>query len=80
VAKLAELTRPVVRTGTGFHTHQARRQRGDEFEPFGTRDSGPDQSGLARFIHAVNSKDVLRQINAKGYDSHDASPSTKRVS
>jgi hypothetical protein len=61
----------VVGTGADFHADEARRQRVDEFQKVGARDSGPNQSGLARLIEAMNRKDVLRQIDVNGYDFHE---------
>jgi len=34
------------------------------------RHTGTHQRGLACFVHAVNGKDVLCQIDANGYDCH----------
>ena len=59
MAELPELARPVMGAGAGL-----RRQRGDEVQELGERDVRVHQRGLARFIDAVNGKDVLCQIDA----------------
>lgn len=71
MAELGKLARPVVGAGARLHADQAARQVGDEFEQFGTRDFGAHQCRLACLVHTMHSKDVLRQIDSYGYDSHD---------
>ena len=66
VAELLELARPLVGARAGFHADEARRQRGDEFEQLGARHARAHQHALACGIHAVNSKDVLGEIDSDG--------------
>ena len=81
VAKLLKLTSPVVGAGARFHADAARRQRDDEFEQLGTRHAGAHQHALACGIHAVNSKDVLGEIDSNGDNGRHGLPlPQKRVS
>lgn len=77
--------RQPLREGTGPSFHEGGpashpNHRGTEKAQICTRNVRAHQRGLARFIDAVNSKDVLCQIDANGYDCHGTSPSNKRVS
>ena len=56
----------MVGAGAGFHTDEARRQCRDEFEQLGTRHTGAHQRRLACGINAMNSKDVLGEIDTDG--------------
>lgn len=68
-------------SGAGFHADEARRQRSDEFEQFGSRHSDPNQGGLACGVHTMNSKDVLGEIDSDGDNgSHGLPLPRKRVS
>ena len=80
MAKLRKRACPVVGAGAGLHADQARRQSGDEFDQFGARHAGADQRGLASLIDAMNGENILCQVDANGYDSHETSPSVKQVS
>ena len=71
VAELGKLSRPVVGTGAGLPTDQARWQMGCEFEQLGTWDFWAHQGRFACFIDAMHSKDALGEINSNGYDCHD---------
>ena len=71
LAELAKLARPVVCARAGFDADQAGRQIGDEFEQLGAWHLGAHQCRFAGLIHAVQGKNVLCQIDANGYDSHD---------
>ena len=56
----------MVGAGAGFYTDEARRQCRDEFEQLGTRHTGAHQRWLACGINAMNSKDVLGEIDTDG--------------
>ena len=70
MAMLAELPRPVVRAGAGFHADQARRQLDDQLQQFVARNFRLDQHGLAVIINAMHGKNVLGQIDANGDNAH----------
>jgi len=50
--------RPVVRAAAGFHSHRARRQRGDQMQP-GARHRRTHQQGLALLIHPCTANTIL---------------------
>lgn len=71
VAMLAEQAGPVVGAGAGFHADQARRELGDQRQELFPIYLGFDQFRLAVFIHAMNRKDGLGQINSNDDNAHD---------
>jgi hypothetical protein len=71
VVELGKLPGPVVGTGAGFHTDQARWQMGYEFKKLTAWYFWPHQGRFSCFIYAVHSEDVLGEINSNGYDCHD---------
>ena len=71
VAELGKISGPVVGGGASLPTDQARWQMGCEFEQRGTWDVWAHHGRFACFIDAMQRKDVLGEINSKGYDDHD---------
>lgn len=70
VAQLMELARPVVRARTSFHSDQTGMRRSDGLRPLGARHGGPHPRELARLIHPVQGKHVLRQVDADAQNGH----------
>ena len=72
-----ELIRPIVAAGACLHADDARRQCRDEFEQLGTRHTGTHQRWLACDINAMNSKDVLGEIDTDGDNGRHGLPLPK---
>jgi hypothetical protein len=70
VAKAAELSRPVVGTGAGFHADQAGRQLGDHFEQLAASHLGFDENSLAALVNTMQSEYILGEIDAYGDNIH----------
>jgi hypothetical protein len=68
-ALLRELTRPVVRRGTSFHAHQARRQRLEKCHHLASPKLLPDNH-LLRRINTVNLEHVLGDIQTDRGNVH----------
>jgi len=52
----------------GLQEDKARWQLGDAFAQCGTWHLGTHQRGLACFVHATHSEELLGEANSKGYD------------
>jgi hypothetical protein len=57
-------------TSARLHADGATRQAGDEFQQLVALHLRPHELGAARFVHPVDRKDVLGEINADEYDGH----------
>jgi hypothetical protein len=69
-ADTAELSRPILCAGAGFHTNQARRQLGDHFQQLVTSDFGLDKYRLAALVNTMQREYIHGKINADGDNIH----------
>jgi hypothetical protein len=69
MAQAGEQPRPMMRPGTRFHAHQARRRAREGFDHFRTAQPTPDHDPPGD-IDAVQLKDILRQIQANCGNLH----------
>jgi hypothetical protein len=69
VAKLRELTRPIMGGGTRFHADEARRQRLEELQHLAAPELLPNDDLLGR-VDPVNLEHVLGDIQADRGDLH----------
>src|SRR5271170_1036552 len=65
-----ELTGPMMRRATGFNADKARSQLGKKRQNLRATDRSADDN-IARCVHCMDLKNVLRQIKANGADFHD---------
>ena len=70
VAEAAELSRPMVGTGAGFHADQAGRQLGDHFQQLPANHLGLDKYRLAALVNAMQSEYILGEIDADCNNTH----------
>ena len=69
MAELADLTRPIVRAGAGFHSDQASWLRGEERKHLAASQLPAENHGASR-IRAMNLEHVLRQIQSNRAKVH----------
>src|SRR5688500_6559734 len=73
MASRAELPRPVVAAGAGFHANQAGCEPAEEQQQLRTANL-PAQHDLAALIHAVNLEHALCHIDSTRCNLHDGLP------
>lgn len=70
VAEAAELPRPVVGAGAGFHANKAGRQIGDRLQQLPANYLGLDENRLAALVNTMQSEYILGEIDAYGDNIH----------
>src|SRR5271154_7044308 len=70
MAKLGDLTAPMMRRGTSLHADQAFRQRGEEGDELAASDRFVDNY-VPRRVDGVDLHHILRQIEPDGGDSFE---------
>ncbi len=80
MSKRLEQACPMMGARASLHANDARSKRGDQLGQLATGHGRSNQHRFACGVYAMHSKHVLGEIDSNGNNSHETSPSTKRVS